>query len=157
MSDNQEKFYCCREQEGMDDWVAVRAGARATTRIQKVRVSMAVRRATDIAEEARTEQARAQQEKAAVRVQQIGTQQSEDRLDREIELMRKLMVKVSQWKETTRNQRNNRSKGKRVTDCESLTSGKMQHKIWKPGEVKKKSIVADGQLENKVWDPGRQG
>ena len=66
-------------------------------------------------------------------------------------------MKVSQKKAVTRNQRSSSSKRKKVTDCESLASGKMHHKIWKLGEVQKKNIAADDQLQNKVWDPGRQG
>ena len=92
MDDNQEEFYCCREQEGMDDWVAARIGviARATVRTEQVRT-----------EQARAQQIRTQQEEAEVEVQQSrwsSIQQSKDILDREIEFMRKLMVKVSQRK-----------------------------------------------------------
>ena len=43
MDDNQEEFYCCREQEGMDDWVVVRVGAKATVsvRAQQIRTQQA--------------------------------------------------------------------------------------------------------------------
>ena len=54
LNDNQKYFYCCRGQEGMDDWVAVREGARATASSSKsqvsVGVSMVARRATDTVE-----------------------------------------------------------------------------------------------------------
>ena len=66
-------------------------------------------------------------------------------------------MKVSQKKTTTRKHRSSINKKKTVTDCESLASGEMQHKIWKPGEVQMKNIATDDQLQNKVWDPGRQG
>ena len=49
------------------------------------------------------------------------------------------------------------SQKKTIIDCEILACGKMQNKIWKPGEVQKNNIATDGQLQNKVWDPGRQG
>ena len=79
-------------------------------------------------------------------------------LDKEIELIRRLMVKVYEKKTTARKQRSNRNKKKKtVTYYESLARGRMQHKIWKPGEVQKNNIATDGQLQNKVWDPGRQG
>ena len=53
------------------------------------------------------------------------------------------MVKVSQKKTKKRKQGSNNNKRKTVTDCESLASGKMQHKVWKPGEVQKKNIAVD--------------
>ena len=40
MDDNQEDFYCCREQEGMDYWVVVRAGARETAGFQQDRAKV---------------------------------------------------------------------------------------------------------------------
>ena len=43
-------------------------------------------------------------------------------------------------------------------DCRSKASGALQHKIWKPGELKMTKIEQhdemDDQLQNKVWDPG---
>ena len=34
-------------------------------------------------------------------------------------------------------------------------SGALQHKIWKPGELKmSKTEEHDDQLQHKVWDPG---
>ena len=67
------------------------------------------------------------------------------------------MVKVSEKKTAARKKKSSNNKKKTVTDCESIASGKMQHKIWKPGEVQHNNIAADDQLQNKVWDPGRQG
>ena len=43
-------------------------------------------------------------------------------------------------------------------DCRSKASGALQHKIWKPGELKmtktEQHDEMDDQLQNKVWDPG---
>ena len=60
--------------------------------------------------------------------------------------MRRMMVRVSEKKATTKKQRNNSDKKKKVTDCEGIASGRMQHKIWKPGEIQQKNVAADDQL-----------
>ena len=43
-------------------------------------------------------------------------------------------------------------------DCKSKASGALQHKIWKPGELKMTKTnlhdKMDDQLYNRVWDPG---
>ena len=43
-------------------------------------------------------------------------------------------------------------------DGRRKASGALQHKIWKPGEMKMKKTEQhddmDDQLQNKVWDPG---
>ena len=62
------------------------------------------------------------------------------------------MMKVSQKKTTTRKQRNY-IKEKTITECESIASGKMQNKIWKPGEVQQRNDTTYGQQQNRVWDP----
>ena len=45
MEDNQKESYCCRKQEGMDDWVAASTGARGRVKAmaQQLRVRAAVR------------------------------------------------------------------------------------------------------------------
>ena len=43
-------------------------------------------------------------------------------------------------------------------ECKSKASGALQHKIWKPGELKMSKTEQhdkmDDQLQHKVWDPG---
>lgn len=101
------------------------------------------------------------EEQARTRIQQSrdgNNQQTEDILDKEIELIRRLMVKTSQRKTT---ERKKKSDNKRMTvkDCKSRASGALQHKIWKPGRQQqmttavKQSTNTKG-LQNKIWDPG---
>ena len=52
----------------------------------------------------------------------------ENLLDREIELIRQIMMKVSQRKTATVKQRKI-NKRKIIEDCESISSGAMQHKV----------------------------
>lgn len=133
----------------MDDWVAVRARAKATVSVGAQKEKAAVR----------VQQIRTQQAEAGLEFQQSrwrSIQQLEDILDAEIALIRRLMVRVSEKKTAERKQRNNNNKKKTVTDCEGIASGRMQHKVWKPGGMQKKNIATDDQLQNKVWDPGRQ-
>ena len=88
-------------------------------------------------------------QQASARVQQSrgnSIQQSEDILDREIEFMRRLMVKVSQKKIAATKQRSSSNKRKIERECKSAASGARQNKIWKPGEVQKKNIAEDDQL-----------
>ena len=85
---------------------------------------------------ARTEEIRAQQTEVRFR-------QSEERLDREIEFVRKLMQKMPEKRTTARKQRNNSSKKKIVTDCEGIASAKMQTKIWKPGRIQRKNAATN--------------
>ena len=96
MDDNQEEFYCCREQEGMDDWVAVRTEqARAQQEVVRARVKETVR----------VQQLRTQQAEAEVEFQQSiwsSIQQSKDILDTKIALIRRLIVRVFEKKTTTR-------------------------------------------------------
>ena len=79
--------------------------------------------------------------------------QTKDKLDIEIENTRRLMMKVSQKKTTARKQSNNNKEKTRI-ECESIASGKMQNKVWKPGKVQLKNNAAIGQQQNRVWDPG---
>ena len=81
-------------------------------------------------------------------------QQSKDLLDREIEQIRRIMMKLSQRKISARKKSSN---NKRMTmkNCKSVASGARQHKIWRPGE-KQQTTEIDDKLENKVWDPGGQ-
>jgi len=60
-------------------------------------------------------------------------QQTEDILDREIELIRRLIMKVSQKKITVRKERSD-NKRKTAVDHENMASGALQHKVWRPGE-----------------------
>ena len=83
--------------------------------------------------------------------------QTEDKLDMEIENIRGLMMKVSQKQQTTARKKKNFSKGRKRRDCESTAGGKLQKKIWRPGEVQLESNAAVGQHKNKVWDPGKHG
>ena len=61
-------------------------------------------------------------------------QESEELLNKEIELIRRIMLKVSHRKTSAR-KRSNRSSSKRKTveDCKSAASGAMQNKVWRPG------------------------
>ena len=61
-------------------------------------------------------------------------------------------MKVSHKQQTTTRKQKNLSKGKTKAEYESIAGGRMQHKIWKPGE--KQQATADDDLQNKVWDPG---
>ena len=101
------------------------------------------------------------EEQARMRIQQSrdgNNQQTEDILDRQIELIRRLMIKKSQRKTA---ERKKRSDNKRVTakDCKSRASGALQHKIWKPGRQQQmttvvKQLTSTERLQNKIWDPG---
>ena len=45
MDENQEEFYCCREQEGMNDWVEDRAAVRTEKlRTQQVEAEVEVQK-----------------------------------------------------------------------------------------------------------------
>ena len=92
--------------------------------------------------------------------------QPKDRLDMDIEELRLLMVKVSQRRHAERmnifisREKKQRSRRRQMTegDGRSKASGTLQHKIWKPVELKitKKNLhdKMDDQLQNKVWYPG---
>jgi len=54
-------------------------------------------------------------------------------LDREIELIRRLMMKISQRKTTSRKKRSD-NKRKIVANYESKASGALQYKVWRPRE-----------------------
>ena len=41
-----------------------------------------------------------------------------------------------------------------MADCESIAGGRLQNKVWKPGEGQLMNDAADGQQQNQVWDPG---
>lgn len=133
MDENQEEFYCCREQEAVDDWVSVRdrakdivkgiARAAVGTEQAKAKVKAGAKATTKVV--VRVHQIRTQQ--VEVEFQQSrwrSTQQSEDILDKEIEFMRRLMVKVSEKKAAVRKQRS-RSSNKRKTkrECKIVASG----------------------------------
>ena len=73
----------------------------------------------------------------------------ENLLDKEIEMMRRMMMKesrkrpaaVKQWKS---------SKRKTTKYCESTASGVMQHKVWKPGEEYQKEAEKNRKLQHKI-------
>ena len=77
----------------------------------------------------------------------------ENILDREIEMMRQMMMKVF-WKRPAAVKQKRNNKIKTAEDCESLVSGAMQHKVWKPGEEHQKEAATSGKLQQKIWDPG---
>ena len=100
--------------------------------------------------------------RAAVKNEEIRVQKtelrvwlSEEILDKEIELTRELMQKMPQKRAAARKQGNS-STSEAYIGCEGTTCEKLQHKVWKPGEVRNKDTATDGQLRNKVWDPGRR-
>jgi hypothetical protein len=95
--------------------------------------------------------------------------QPKDRLDIEIELIRMLMVKMSQRRHAEeRNIYINRASGKQGNNMKQVTredfqrksSGALQHKMWKPGELQSTTTrqhdnnEASGELQHKIWDPG---
>ena len=71
----------------------------------------------------------------AILAQQVEkNQQLEDLLDTEIELIRRIMLKMSERKTSARKRCSRSSrKMKTETDCESAASGARQHKVWDPG------------------------
>ena len=86
----------------MDDWVAASTGARDRV---KARAIVRTHQARAQQEAVRVQQIRTQQAEVGVEFQQSrwsSTQQSEDKLDQEIELIRRLMVRVSEKKVAAR-------------------------------------------------------
>ena len=73
----------------------------------------------------------------------------EDLLDREIRLIRRIMMKVSQKKTTTVKQRRS-GKKKTTEDRESIASGAMQHKVWRRGEKQQTKAATNGELQHKI-------
>jgi len=130
-----EGVFCSRRQEGMDDRVAVR---------------------TETSIEARSQRVTVQTEQAVLAQQAARNQQLEELLDKEIELIRRIMLKASERETSaTKRRRGSSSKMKTETDYESAANGARQRKIWGPGE--RQQVTTDGDLQNKVWDPGGQG
>lgn len=76
----------------------------------------------------------------------------ENLLDKEIKLMRWMMMKESRRRLAEIKQKGS-SKRKTTKDCESATSGAMQHKVWRPGEEQQTEAAANGKLQHKIWDP----
>ena len=87
-------------------------------------------------------------------------------MDIEIEGLRFLMANMSQKRHEERmnifisRAKNQRSMRRQMTegDGRSKASGALQHKIWRPGELKmtktEQHDEMDDHLHNKVWDPG---
>jgi len=78
----------------------------------------------------------------------------ENLLDKEIELMRRMMMKVS-WKKPAAVKQKESSKRKTTEDCESLFSGARQHKVWRPGEQQQTKVVTNGRWKHKIWNLGK--
>ena len=82
----------------------------------------------------------------------------------EIEELRLLMVKMSQRRHEERmniyinraNRQNNDRKKVTEEDCRSKASGSLQHKIWKPGELKMTKTEKHDEMDDKLqiffWD-----
>ena len=92
--------------------------------------------------------------------------QPKDRMDMEIEELSMLMVKMSQRRHEegmkiyisrANKQKNNRRQMTKEY-CRIKSSGALQHKVWKPGELrmtkKKEHDEMNDQLQSKIWDPG---
>ena len=67
-------------------------------------------------------------------------------------------MKVSQKKTTTRKERSD-NKRKTAAGYESMTSGALQHKVWRPGEQQQittaiEQLTNKERLQNKVWGLG---
>jgi hypothetical protein len=85
-----------------------------------------------------------------------------DKLDIEVEMIWKLMRKVSKKKKTTVRKKINNNKKVTITYCERKSSGALQHKMWNPGEVQattkqhqnREADGASGRIQYRVWDPG---
>ena len=82
--------------------------------------------------------------------------QTEERLDIEIESIKRLMMKVSQRQQTTARKKRNFSKGKTKAEYEGIAGGRMKHKVWRPGEEQQIEAVTSGKLQHKIWYPGIQ-
>lgn len=111
----------------MDDWEAVRTKENIEVRNEKVQTKKV--RSQQVTVE------RVRIEKAILAQQAARNHQLEDLLDKEIELIRRIMLKVSQRKisESTRSSGSS-NKMKTETGFESAASGAKQQKIWRPGE-----------------------
>ena len=89
-----------------------------------------------------------------------------DRLDMEIGELRLLMVEMSQRRHEERmkifnnraKKQSNRRRQMPEGDGRSKASGALQHKIWKPGELKMSKTEQhdemDDQLQHKFGNPG---
>jgi hypothetical protein len=89
-----------------------------------------------------------------------GMYQQEDKLDMEIDEMWMLMVKVPKRKYTEVRRIVNNRVQLTVQVCINKASGQLQHKIWRPGELKTTTIQKQGnnaskKQQHKIWDPGR--
>ena len=79
--------------------------------------------------------------------------QLEDKLDMEIEYIRRLMVRMSLKQQTATRKQKDLCTGRTKVDSESIVGGDLQNKVWKPGEDQLKDDEADGKQQNQVWDP----
>ena len=78
----------------------------------------------------------------------------ENLLDKEIEMMRRKMMKEFRKRPATVKQKRS-NKRKTAEDCKSTTSGAKQHKVWRPGEEQQTEAATNGKLQHKIWDPGK--
>jgi hypothetical protein len=74
--------------------------------------------------------------------------QPKDQLDIEIEMIMELMRKMSQKKKTTVRKKISSNKQVTTTDCERKSSGALQHKVWKPGEVQ--ATTSNNRIEKQM-------
>ena len=77
----------------------------------------------------------------------------ENLLDKEIEMMRWMMMKEFRKRPAALKQKRS-SKRKTTEDCKSTTTGAKQHKIWRPREEQTKA-VASAKLHYKIWHLGK--
>lgn len=79
----------------------------------------------------------------------------ENLLDKEIEMMRRMMMKEFRKRPAAVKQKRS-SERKTAEDCKSTASGAKQHKIWRPGEEQIEAATS-AKLQHKIWDPGKHG
>lgn len=75
-------------------------------------------------------------------------------LDKEIEMIRQMMMKEF-WKKPVAVKQRRSSRRKTAEYCESAASGERQHKVWRPGEEQQTEAAANGKLQQNIWDPGK--
>jgi len=78
----------------------------------------------------------------------------ENLLDKEIEMMRRMMMKEFRKRPAAVKQKRSR-KRKTAKDCKNTASGAKQHKVWRLGEEQQTEAAANGKLQYTIWDPGK--
>jgi hypothetical protein len=83
--------------------------------------------------------------------------QQQSRLDIEIEVIRMLMVNISQRRHAEKIYNNSSRRQVRKVECKSKASGALQSKVWKLGRLrismKKRCFKTNGQPHYEFWDP----